>query len=247
VVGSNICNLTLIVGIVVLLARPALKHKLIRLELTVLTTSTVVVSILLLDAGLSRIEGMMLVGGIATYIAVAVVRLRRSSANISPEELESSVPAISGSIATQTLFCAAGVGVLILGSEWLVEGSVRIATLFGVPPALIGLTAAAIGTSLPEIATSVVAARHRHADLAAGNLIGSNIFNLLLVLGGTATVRPLSMGSVTLIDIAIMCATTLLSLSLMLMRPRLMRIDGSLLIGVYIAYIILLIALTRGP
>lgn len=247
VVGSNICNLTLIVGMVVLLARPALRHKLIRLELTVLTTTTIVASILLLDAGLSRMEGMLLVGGIVTYIVIAVRRLRGRRTTISPEELESSIPVISGSIWRQSVFCIAGIGVLVLGSDWLVEGSVRIAALLGVPPAIVGLTAAAIGTSLPEIAASIVAARHNHADLAAGNLIGSNIFNLLLVLGATATVRPLEMGSVTLVDIVIMCATTILSLSLMYMRPRLMRVDGVLLISIYLAYIILLVNLAWQP
>jgi cation:H+ antiporter len=247
VVGSNICNLTLIVGIVVLLSRPALRNKLVRLELTVLVTSTIVASILLLDQGLSRIEGLLLVGGIVVYIFVAVRRLRGSSKKISAEELESSVPSIGGTTWTQALFCAAGIGVLVLGSHWLVEGSVRIALLFNISPAIVGLTAAAIGTSLPEIAASIVAARHNHADLAAGNLIGSNIFNLLLVLGGTAAVRPLGMGSVSLVDIVVMCATTILSLSLMFMRSRLIRIDGVLLIGIYFAYIVTLVNLATAP
>jgi len=247
VVGSNICNLTLVVGIVVFLAQPSLRDKLIRLELTVLATSTIVVPILLLDAGLSRIEGLMLVGGIVVYIVVAVKRLRSSSSKISPEELESSIPNISGSVGVQALFSAAGVGALVLGSDWLVEASVRIAMLLSVSPAVIGLTAAAIGTSLPEIAASVVAARHNHADLAAGNLIGSNIFNLLLVLGGTAAVKPLGMGLVTLTDLAIMGAVTALSLCLMFLRPRLTKLDGSLLVGVYFGYLILLFSLTPVP
>ena len=247
VVGSNICNLTLIVGLVVLLSRPALRNKLVRLELTVVTVSTFVASILLLDAGLSRIEGLLLVSGIVVYIFIAVKRLRGTSGNISPEELESSIPIISGTVWIQSVFCAAGIGALVLGSHWLVEGSVRIAMLLGVSPAIVGLTAAAIGTSLPEIAASVVAARHNHADLAAGNLIGSNIFNLLLVLGGTAAIRPLGMGSVTLIDIIVMCATTILSLSMMFMRSRLIRIDGVLLIGIYFAYITTLVNLATAP
>ena len=249
VVGSNICNLTLIVGIVVLLSKPALREHLIRFELIVLTTSTFVASVLLLDAGLSRIEGLMLVTGILIYIFVAARRLHIGKSNESSddESLKSSIPSISGSFWIQLLFAAAGVGALVIGSEWLVEGSVRTAVLVGVSPAVVGLTAAAIGTSLPEIAASVVAARHNHADLAAGNLIGSNIFNLLLVLGGTAAVRPLQMGSVTFVDIAIMCATTLLSLAMMTMRPRLMPLDGAVLIGVYFAYIMFLFSLTPAP
>lgn len=246
VIGSNICNLTLIVGIVIFLSQPSLRDKLIRLELTVLVTSTIVVPVLLLDGGLSRIEGLMLVGGIVLYITIAVRRLHTGRSQISPEELESSIPNISGSIAVQALFGAAGVGALILGSDWLVEGSVRIAVLLGISPAVVGLTAAAIGTSLPEIAASVVAARHNHADLAAGNLIGSNIFNLLLVLGGTAAIKPLGMGLVTMTDIIIMGVATAVSLCLMFIRPRLTKLDGSLLAGIYFGYLLLLFSLTPG-
>ena len=247
VVGSNICNLTLVVGIVVLLARPALREKLIRLELIVLVSSTLIVSFLLVDAWLSRIEGALLLAGIIAYITFAVRRLRDSNANESTEDIDSGIPIISGTIWKQFLFGAAGVGLLILGSHWLVEGSVRIAVMYGISPAVVGLSAAALGTSLPEIAASVVAARHNHADLAAGNLIGSNIFNLLLVLGGTAVVSPLSMGSVTITDIAIMCATTFLSLILMFTRSRMMRIDGVVLIALYLAYLIFIFSLTPGP
>lgn len=246
VVGSNICNLTLVVGIVVLLARPSLRDKLIRLELTVLVSSTVIVSFLLADAWLSRIEGALLLAGIIAYIMFAVHRLRGSNADASADDLDSGIPIISGTIWKQILFSAAGVGLLILGSDWLVEGSVLVANMYGISPAVVGLSAAAIGTSLPEIAASVVAARHNHADLAAGNLIGSNIFNLLLVLGGTAIVSPLSTGSVTFTDIVIMCATTFLSLILMFTRSRMMRIDGLVLIALYVGYLVFIFSLTPG-
>lgn len=237
VVGSNICNLTLIVGLVVILSRPALTEKLIKFELWVLITSTIVGTILLSDGNVSRAEGVLLLAGIVIYIGVAVWRLQSSAYVTSVEDLESSVPNLSGSLPTQTLFCAAGVGALILGSDWLVDACVAIATALGIAPAVVGLTAAAFGTSLPEIAASIVAARHRHPDLAAGNLIGSNIFNLLVVLGGTALVRPLSTGFVSSYDIAIMGGATFVSLGMMRFRRRLNRLDGAFLIAIYVSYV----------
>lgn len=247
VIGSNICNLTLIVGIVVLLSRPALREKLVRLELNVLVASTVIVTLILLNDSVSRIEGFILLAGIVAYISTAIRRLRGSKVDVTDEELESSIPNVAGPVWVQMLVSAAGVAILVLGSNWLVEGCVRIAMLLRVSPAVVGLTAAAIGTSLPEIAASVVAARHNHADLAIGNLIGSNIFNLLLVLGGTAAIRPLGMGSVTMTDIIIMCGTTALALALMLLRKRLTHIDGVLLTGVYFGYLGFLFAVTHVP
>ncbi|HMB73314.1 MAG TPA: calcium/sodium antiporter [Gammaproteobacteria bacterium] len=246
VVGSNICNLTLIVGIVVLLSRPSLRDKLIQFELLVLITATILVTILLIDAAVTRLEGVVLLAGIVTYIGVAVWRLQ-SDNKTSLEDLESSVPILSGSISTQALFCAAGVGALILGSDWLVDACVAIATALGIAPAVVGLTAAAFGTSLPEIAASIVAARHRHPDLAAGNLIGSNIFNLLVVLGGTSLVRPLVTGFVTGYDIAIMCAATFVSLGLMYFRARLNRLDGAFLVAIYFAYIAFAFSPSTAP
>jgi len=246
VVGSNICNLTLIVGIVVLLSRPSLREKLIRLELIVLSTSTLLAAVLLLDEHVSRSEGLILVTGIVIYIAIAVWRLQ-SKNGVSLEDLESSVPIMSGRLSTQVLISAAGVGALILGSDWLVDSCVTIATSLGIAPAVVGLTVAAFGTSLPEIAASVVAARHGHPDLAAGNLIGSNIFNLLVVLGSTAIVRPLGLGFVTQTDIVIMCLTTFLSLGMMLFRPSLNRYDGAFLIIVYTAYIAVVFTPTGQP
>ena len=237
VVGSNICNLTLIVGIVVLLSRPALREKLITFELFVVLAGTAIASIMLLDGTLERVDGAVLFAGIVFYIGVAVWRLHSDDEPLAEDETASSVPDVSAKLSVQIIACVLGVAALVLGSDWLVRACVAIATQLGIAPAVIGLTAAAFGTSLPEIAASVVAARHRHPDLAAGNLIGSNIFNLLAVLGATALVTPLDMGFVTVWDVAIMCVTTLLSLALMYFRPRLTRIDGSILIVVYIAYI----------
>jgi cation:H+ antiporter len=117
-----------------------------------------------------------------------------------------------------------------------VDASVTIAALIGVPAAVVGLSAAALGSSLPELSASIIAARHGQPEMAAGNLIGSNIFNLLLILGATSVVRPLSMASVTVIDLAVMIAVTALALILMLTRAWLRRVEGIVLVAAYAAY-----------
>ncbi len=113
-----------------------------------------------------------------------------------------------------------------------------IAGVLGVPAAVVGLSAAALGSSLPELTASIIAARHGQPEMAAGNLIGSNIFNLLLILGATSLVQPLTMRSVTTIDLAAMILITGLALALMLTRARLERYEGVVLVTVYFAYMI---------
>lgn len=234
VVGSNLCNLTLVVGLVVLFAPARLRDKLERGEVAVMTISTILVPALLLDGLLERGEGILLVLGIVAYVALSVWRTK-----IRKNEPGSvSVPVVSQHMLVNVGVGLVGIALLVIGSDWLVEASIAIATAFGVTPAVIGLSAAALGTSLPEVAASIVAARHRHPELAAGNLIGSNIFNLLMILGATASVRPLALDQVGIVDIAVMIAASLLCLGLMLTRNRMGRLDGTALIVIYLGYLV---------
>jgi cation:H+ antiporter len=201
----------------------------------VLALSTVLVPALLLDGVVMRIEGGSLILAMMVYLGFT---LWRTQARRGGEIVEaSSVPILTKNPVANILIAIGALGLLILGSDWLVSASIRIATIAGVAPAIIGLSAAALGTSLPEIAASIVSARHGHADMAAGNLIGSNIFNLLMVLGATALVRPLQRDAIGMIDIAVMIATTLGAIALMVSSPHLGRRSGTLLIAVYAAYV----------
>ena len=137
---------------------------------------------------------------------------------------------------------AAGIAMLVIGSRLFVDASVTIAALIGVPTAVVGLSAAAFGSSLPELTASIIAARHGQPEMAAGNLIGSNIFNLLLILGATSLFQPLSMGSVTIIDLGVMIGVSALALTLMLTRARLHRPEGIALVAVYGIYMTWLFA-----
>jgi cation:H+ antiporter len=147
------------------------------------------------------------------------------------------VPILTESLVINLALCAGSLALLIYGSELFVDASVAIAAVFGVPPAIVGLSAAALGSSLPELTASIISARHGHPEMAAGNLIGSNIFNLLLILGVTSTIRPLSGTSVTWIDLAVMILVTALALGIMLTRQRVARGEGIVLVSTYALYL----------
>jgi cation:H+ antiporter len=136
------------------------------------------------------------------------------------------------------VLAAAGVALLVSGSRIFVDASVTLAAIIGVPAAVVGLSAAALGSSLPELSASIIAAKHGQPEMAAGNLIGSNIFNLLLILGATSIVRPLSMESITVIDLGVMIGVTALALVLMLTRAWLARREGCVLVATYAAYMV---------
>jgi cation:H+ antiporter len=140
------------------------------------------------------------------------------------------------------VFIGGGLGLLVLGSHALVGGAVGVAEVLGVPPTIIGLTIVAIGTSLPELATSALASARGEGDLAIGNVVGSNLFNLLGILGVAAVTRPLSDLALSPVDFAAMVATVVLLLPLAASRRSLSRLDGgalALLYAVYLGYLVL--------
>ena len=233
VVGSNICNLALIFGLVTIVKPARVGHALVRRDVLVLSITTLLVPGLLLDGTLERAEGTLLVLSMAAYLFLTVwhARARPSSAD------DNAVPLISEALTINLILCVAGIAMLVFGSRMFVDASVAIAQAVGVPPAIVGLSAAAFGSSLPELTAAVISAKHGHPEMAAGNLIGSNIFNLLLILGVTATVRPLSSESVTRADLALMIFVTVVVLAVMLLRERVARRDGILLVSAYVLYV----------
>jgi cation:H+ antiporter len=233
VVGSNICNLALIFGIVAIIKPAQVRQAIVRRDVLVMSITTLLVPALLLDGILMRIEGILLVLSITAYVTLTVWHSRVTSES---EDIESSVPLFTRSIAINLVLSAGSVTMLIYGSELFVDASVEIAMTVGVPPAIVGLSAAALGSSLPELSAAIISARHGHPEMAAGNLIGSNIFNLLLILGVTSTIRPLERGSVGPIDLLTMIAVTALALIFMLTRRRVRRAEGVALVSVYAAY-----------
>jgi cation:H+ antiporter len=236
VIGSNICNLALILGIVTIIKPAPLRQTLVRRDVLVMIITTLLVPGLLLDEYLGRIEGALLVLCIVAYVVLTIWHARATRSSRRPEE--HSVPTLTENTWLNVALAAAGVALLISGSRIFVDASVTLAAMIGVPTAVVGLSAAALGSSLPELSASVIAAKHGQPEMAAGNLIGSNIFNLLLILGATSIVRPLSMESVTVIDLGVMIGITALALAMMLTRAWLARREGIVLVAVYAAYMV---------
>lgn len=239
VVGSNICNITLVLGVTALIGRPRLKGQLVPRDSVVLVLATLTIPLLLLfDGQLGRIEGFVLVVSIVTYVTLTVrdARAGRYPATLAAEAPPGTKPDVS--ILLNVLFGAVSLAMLILGSDLFVRAAVEIALVLGISSALVGLSAAALGTSLPELATSVVAARRGQPELAAGNLIGSNIFNLLLILGATSLVRPLVPNGIGPVDLGVMVTTSLVALAVMLVKPRIGRLEGAVLLACYAGYMV---------
>jgi cation:H+ antiporter len=235
VIGSNICNLGLILGIITIVKPAPVRQALVRRDVLVMAITTLLVPGLLLDGQLARIEGALLVTSMAAYIVLTVWHARATRHQRSPDE--HNVPTMTENVLFNILFAVAGLIMLVTGSRLFVDASVTIAGLLGVPAAVVGLSAAALGSSLPELTASIIAAKHGQPEMAAGNLIGSNIFNLLLILGATSLVRPLEMRSITPADLVVMIAMTALALVLMLTRARLQRREGIVLVSAYSIYI----------
>ncbi|MCP5181525.1 MAG: calcium/sodium antiporter [Pseudomonadales bacterium] len=239
VVGSNISNIGLILGIA-LVMRPIISSPSVaRVHAPVMLVITGVVLLMMWGNGLGHVDGLFLLVGLALYVGYCFRECLRE-----PEEhevFEIEAPAGRG-MGYFLLLLGAGLGLLLLGAHVLVESAVDIARVAGVSEAFIGITIVAVGTSLPELTTTVVATLRNEGDLAIGNVVGSNIFNLLLILGTTAVIEPLVMGGVHWTDLAAVFLISAILVVLLHRRGRLARGSGMLLLGSYISYMIWLTA-----
>lgn len=243
VVGSNICNIALILGVAALISPIQIKTQVVRREIPILIIITLIFLLLfvLLDFTISRITGALFVIGIIAYIIFGYkYALNEKNSQGLSKEFEESIPKTAYNIWQIILLMIFGFGLLILGSNLFVDGAVAIAVKLGVSQAVIGLTIVALGTSLPELTTSIVASFKNENDIAIGNAVGSNVFNILSILGISSIIRPISDSGVTLIDLSIMMFFTILILPLSKSKFTLRRWEGAILFGGYIAYIIYL-------
>jgi len=244
VLGSNTLNVLLILGVSALIVPLTVSAQLVRLDVPVMIGVSLLTWLLAADGVVSRWEGLLLVAGIVAYTAL-LIRLGKSQTGNSalrrPKEVTRSRRA---RLSLSIVLVVAGLGLLVLGARWLVQGAVDLARLLGVSELLIGLTIVAAGTSLPEAATSVVASIRGERDIAAGNIIGSNIFNILAVLGSAAVAAPGGIAvSQTAVhfDIPIMAAVALACLPVFFTGGRISRWEGALFLGYYAAYVTYLI------
>ncbi len=237
VIGSNIANLALILGVSALLRPVKVKSKLVKLDVPILIVCSFLVAGLLADGSLARWEGLLLVIGLVSY-AVFRFRLARRETRENRRKFERSLPRQSRASIRQVILILGGVGALALGGHAFVNGALRLADMVGVSPAVIALSVVAFGTSLPELATSVIASVKGHPDLAIGNAIGSNIFNLLGILGIAALVQPLGLCDVRPEDIGMMIGFALLLLILLRTKFELNRWEGGILFIGYWGYVV---------
>ena len=235
VVGSNIFNVALILGVAALV-RPAVAHaQVIRIDVPIVIASSALLWALLSNGRLGPMEGSVLLALAGAYTALTLWRARLEAPEVQAEAA-SAVPSAGSPLWRDVLFVAAGLALLVGGARMLVVGAVSIAEAAGLSEAVIGLTILAAGTSLPELATSVVAAFRGQSDIAIGNVVGSNIFNVLGILGVSALVRPLAPGGVGAVDLAVMVVLAVALLPLLRTGFRLDRIEGALLLLAYLGY-----------
>jgi cation:H+ antiporter len=238
VVGSNIANIGLILGICALIRPADIHSRMLRLDLPWLIFISVLLLAFLNDGRISRPAGIVfLVGlGLFLYWNIQIARREQAEELLRVEaELEVTVGKVHGSL--DVLLVGVGLVALVLGGAAFVRGGVSLAEALGVSPAVIALTVIAVGTSLPELATSIVAALKGDADIAVGNIVGSNFFNILAVLGITAAIRPLERGDITMVDLTVMLMFALILVPLIMVRQRIGRPEGIALLVSYGAYL----------
>lgn len=252
VIGSNIANLGLVLGITALIFPIAINKDLIRRDWPVLMVASLLFFALGYDGKLSALDGalfILLVVAFTTYLIVQSRRRRkadliRANDPSSEDDEEFEAYATKSSFMLFALIAGGCVG-LYFGAEWFVGGAVGIAEQFGVSNHIIGVTVIAFGTSVPELAASAMAAFRKQTDISVGNLVGSNIFNILAVLGITSVTVPLSVQDCVLgFDIWWMLGIVAILLPIMLIGRRISRLNGVILLAIYVAYIFFLVRYT---
>jgi len=241
VVGSNICNIALILGLAAMISPISVKSQVVKREIPIMIIVSLILLLVLIDDEISRVEGIFLVLGIILYIILSYKYSIKEKDNIEVmKEFEDSIPKSPYKIWQSLLLVLTGGLLLIFGSNLFVDGAIAIAQKFEVSQAVIGLTIVALGTSLPELATSIVASFKNENDIAIGNAVGSNIFNILSILGISSLIRPITDTGITTVDLSVMMFFTILILPLSRSEFTLRRWEGGLLFCGYLAYMIYL-------
>jgi cation:H+ antiporter len=245
VVGSNTFNVLFILGVSALISPLVISRQLIRQDVPLMVGVSAVALVMTLDGSIGRWEATILVIGLVAYTWFLFHQGKKQGMDVADagveEMLKVKVPTWQS-----LLLVIGGLVLLVLGARWLVQSAVEIATLMGVNEAVIGLTIVAAGTSLPEVVTSVVATIRGERDIAVGNVVGSNIFNILCVLGASGLVSPVPLlagEQMTQLDLPVMLGVALLCVPLFFTSATLTRPDGALFLGLYLFYVWYLIAL----
>jgi len=252
VVGSNIFNILFILGACAVVRPLAVSAQLIRQDVPVMIGVSVLLLLFSLDGGITKVDGTVLLALLVAYTVFAIRQARRESPAIQQEYaavFSGERRAHAGRIALQLLLIAAGFAMLVWGSRLLLKGAIDVARTLGLSDIVIGLTVVSVGTSLPEVAASVVATARGQRDIAIGNLVGSNIYNILLIAGTAAFAAPGGLPvepAAMKFDLPVMVAVALVCLPIFFTGHRISRWEGLLLLGYYVAYISYLVLEAQG-
>ncbi|MGQ9643751.1 MAG: calcium/sodium antiporter, partial [Ignavibacterium sp.] len=238
VIGSNIANISFILGLSAVITPIQVHANVIKREIPIMIVVSLFLVIFLLDGALGFIEGLVFVTLLITYTLVSIFLSRKENKDIEKEFEEGIRTRLN--ILLATLFIIGGLLFLFYGADLFLKGALSLAKLFNVSDAIIGLTAVALGTSLPELFTSIVATIKKESDIAVGNVVGSNIFNILSILGISAIITPLTSAQISIFDFGVMLAAALLLLPFSYSDFRISRLEGLLLLIGYFAYIFVL-------
>ncbi len=243
VVGSNIANVLLILGLSALIAPLIVSQQLIRRDVPFMIYVSLLLYVFGLDGSINRLEGFSLFTMVLAYTAYAIRSSRKESVLIQ-DEYAAEFGQVKNTLLKDCLLIVLGLALLVIGSQWLVNGAVSIAHILGVSDLVIGLTVVAVGTSLPEIATSMVASFRGETDIAVGNVVGSNLFNILSVIGLSALVAPdgvlVAIDALTF-DIPVMIAVAIVCLPVFFTGYLISRWEGFVFLVYYVTYTLWLV------
>ena len=233
VVGSNIFNGLVVVGVCAFLSAFKTNRDILKRDMPLNILVTFILCLMFLDGKLSRIEGGILFAGMILYIAVMICHAIKNKSENEPEKILS--------LPRSIIYMIAGLAAVIFGGDLVVDKACIIATNFGVSQNFIGLTIVAIGTSLPELVTSIVAAKKNEVDMALGNAVGSNIFNILMVLGIASAISPITLIRENIIDLCVLIVFTVCVWIFAATKKRIGKVEGFCMIAFYAAYAIYII------
>jgi cation:H+ antiporter len=240
VIGSNIANIALILGCAALIKPLKVNVDVIRKEVPILIGVSILLIIILIDGEVGFVDGIIFIAGILVYIIVSIVFAKKEK-NVNAEIIYENEFQSNFKTPLLILLIVIGAALLVFGANIFLKSAIALSKLFGMSDAVIGLTVVAIGTSLPELITSIVAAFRNKADIAIGNAVGSSIFNIMFILGITAIILPISAKGISNLDLGVMMVTAFILLPISIRGYKINRVEGLILLSGYLLYIYFLI------
>jgi len=241
IIGANIANILLILGVSSLIKPIRCSLKVIKVDIVMMIVVTLFFCNLLIDGLITRADGIMLLVGVVAYYTFTITMSIKNKDKEQAGVYQKIISKTKGNLRIDLLFIIGGIGLLVIGAEIFLSGILKIADTFHVNDTLLGLSIVAVGTSLPELAASIVASIKNYGEISIGNAISSNIFNILGIIGIAALIKPIDTKGVDIFDIVVLACSSIIILPLAWTKQTLSRLEGAFLLMSYIAYFYYLI------